>query len=173
MDGANVGAVVGGNVHKFRAVLGRAGAKTVQTQRELVGSTLLVVVVFTACVKLTVNEIPVPASLRLVVSKGNTASVVVNLDGMVRKGSNGDLFSIALLRLVNRVGEDLKEGMLAALKSVRAEDNAGAFPDTVGALQRLDALIVVACFCFFCVLYCHGNGSFHRFHNILCVSFLL
>ena len=135
-------AVVGLYGHKLRAALGRAGTKTVKTQGILVGAAL-VVVVFTACVKLAVDQIPVPASLGLVPAKRNAASAVVHLDALVEEDLDADLRAVTLSRLVHRVGKDLKKGMLAALKAVRAEDDRRALAYAIRAFQGLYALIVV------------------------------
>ena len=79
----HVCAIIRINVHIFRAVLRSTRAKTVKTEGILISGVLVVVIVFTACVKLTVNKIPVPSAFCFVVSKGNTAAVVVNLNRMV------------------------------------------------------------------------------------------
>ena len=142
-DGALGGAVVGFDHHKFRAVLCRAGAKTVQTQRIFVGRVAAVVFVFTAGVKLAVDQIPVPAPLTFVPAKGNTASVVIHHNALI--GVDGDLnfVAVSFLCLVHRVGKDLKKGVLTALQAVGAENNRRALAHAVGALEGFDALIVI------------------------------
>ena len=54
----------------------------------------------------------------------------------------------ARARFVDRVGDDLKSGVLAAVKAVVSEDHSRPLADAVGALQRDDALISV--FLFLC-----------------------
>lgn len=50
--------------------------------------------------------------------------MVSDFDRAVRIARGDDLGAVALSRLVDRVGQDLKDRVLAALQSVRAEDNA-------------------------------------------------
>ena len=51
--------------------------------------------------------------------------------------------AVSLARLVDGVGEDLKDGMLAALESVGAEDDRRAQPDAVGALEGGNGLVSI------------------------------
>ena len=44
--------------------------------------------------------------------------MVLHLDGVVQKPCNGDLLAIALAGLVDGVGEDLEDGVLAAVDAV-------------------------------------------------------
>ena len=96
-------AVIGLYVHIFGAVLSSTRAETVKTERILVSRAALVVIVFTARVKLTVNKIPVPTSLCFVISERNSAPVVVYLYGFVIKYSYFYYVSVSLSRLVDRV----------------------------------------------------------------------
>ena len=98
-----VRSVVGINVHKLRAVLRSASAQTVKTERKLISGIAVVVVVFTARVKLTIYKIPVPASLGFVISERNSTSVVVNADRAIVVRNNLYLVSVTLARLVDRV----------------------------------------------------------------------
>ena len=100
---AFVSSVVGEYVHKLGAVLSSASAKTVKSERILIRRAALVVVVFAARVKLTVYKIPVPAPLSLVVSKRNSAAVVLNADRVIKIGGNGNYRAVPLLCLVHRV----------------------------------------------------------------------
>ena len=59
--------------------------------------------------------------------------------------------AVALSGLVDSVGEDFEEGVLAAVEAVGAEDDAGALADAVCALQRGNSGIVVGSF------FRHGN----------------
>ena len=135
--------VVGFDNHIFRSVLRCARTKTVQAEGVFVCAATAVVFVFTACIKLTVNQIPVPATFGLVPSERNTASVVVNFNASVLKNGNLNFFTVSGLSLVNRVGENFKEGMLASFKSVRAENNRGALSNSVGAFEGFYTLIVI------------------------------
>jgi hypothetical protein len=146
--------VVGVDLKKLGGILSCAGAETVKTERKLVGTAAGVVVIFTACVELTVNELPVVAVVFFVVVQRNAASSVLNLYGMVAVSGDGDNVTVALSRLVNGVGEDLEKGVATALKAVGAEDYRGTFADSVSALQLFDGLVVIViCRCaFFCHL---------------------
>ena len=75
------------NVHIFARILRSTRAETVQAKTVAV-HTALVVVIFTAGIKLAVNQLPVVSALGLVVVKGNTASVVAHLDRAVHKARN-------------------------------------------------------------------------------------
>ena len=69
-------------------------------------------------------------------------------------------------RFVDGVGKDLKDGVLAAVQSVRAKDDARALAHTVRSLERRDALIaVIRFFCF-----CHCAFSISPKINILIVK---
>ena len=69
--------------------------------------------------------------------------MVSDFDRAVRIARGDDLGAVSLSCLVDRVGQDLKDRVLAALQSVRAEDNARALAHTVRALQRGDAFVAV------------------------------
>ena len=53
------------------------------------------------------------------------------INGKVLENSNGDDVTVPLAGLVNRVGKDLKKGVLTALDIFRTEDNARALTHTV------------------------------------------
>ena len=135
---------VGCDLHVFGGILRCAGAQTVQSQRVLVCGTVAVVVVFSAGVQLTVDEIPVPASLAFVPAQRHAAPAVVHLDTQIAEVR--DLYdrSVSLTRFVHGVGQDFKEGMFAPLQPVRAEYDARTLADAVCALERRDALIAVS-----------------------------
>ena len=69
--------------------------------------------------------------------------MVSDFDRAVRIACGDDLGAVSLSCLVDRVGQDLKDRVLAALQSVRAEDNARALAHTVRTLQRGDAFVAV------------------------------
>ena len=96
-------AVVGINIHKFGAVLSCAGAETVKAERIFVGRAAVVVIVFTACVKLTVNKIPVPSFFLFVISQRNASSVVVYGDAVILVKDGKDTVTVTLSRFVHRV----------------------------------------------------------------------
>ena len=70
---------------------------------------------------------------------------------------------MALARFVDGVGEDLKDGVLAAVQPVRAEDDGRALAHTGRSLERRDALVaVIRFFCF-----CHWGFSISPKFTIL------
>ncbi len=89
-------------VHIFRAVLRRACTQTVQTKTELVILSV-VVLVFSAGVKLAEDKLPIEASLGGVKFDGHTASAVLILDRLVEIAAHRDDVSVPLTRLVDRV----------------------------------------------------------------------
>ena len=131
-----------GDVHVAGGVLGGAGAKAVETQRELVILTVLVVVL-AAGVQLAEHQLPVVAPLLLVPVHGAAAAHILHLYRPVQKAGDGDELSVAAAGLVDGVGHDLKHGMLAALQAVGAKNDRRPQPDAVRALQRRDGLVSV------------------------------
>ena len=120
------------HIHIFRCVLGRAQAQAVQAQGILVafrGS----VVIFAAGVQLAEHQLPVVPVLVFIVVHRNTSPVILHLNGAVLKPGQHDLPPKALSRLVNRIGEDLKNRVLASLNAVGAENDRRTFPDPVRA----------------------------------------
>ena len=138
---------VGG--HPLARVLGGAQAQTVQTEAEIIVAAALGI--FAAGVQLAKDQIPVPALLSLIIIDRNAAAEVLDLDDMVRKQRDIDAVAMAIARLVDGVGDDLKDGMGAALHTVRAEDDRRALAHTVGAFQLADAVIAV-----FLLFFCHA-----------------
>ena len=131
-----------GHVHVFRGILGCAGAEAVQAERELIVFAR-VVLIFAACVQLAEHQLPVVALLFLVPLDRDAAAVVRDLDRAVRVAGGDDLGAVALARLVDRVGQDLKHRVFAALQPVRTEDDARALAHAVRALERGNALVAV------------------------------
>jgi hypothetical protein len=107
-----------------------------------------VVVIFTACIKLAINELPVIFSFVLVVIEGNASSEVLDGDDAILGSSDIDAVTVSFSRLIDGVGENLKYGMLTALQPVRAEDDGRTLTYTVRALQKLDTVIIIY-LCFF------------------------
>ena len=107
----------------------------------------------------SVNEKSVEASVFSIPKNDNRArrnsllsalKPYLDPDTVVAVCGDADLASVALSCLVHRVGKNLKKRMLAALQSVRTEDDGGALSDTVGTLESLDALVVVLLWLFCC-----------------------
>ena len=135
--------VVGRDVHIFRAVLRRAGAESVQTEREGVGGAAAVVVVFAAGVEFAENELPVVPLFFLVVAERNAATEVLDLDRPIEEDRDDNGIAETLARLVDGVRQDLEEGVFASLEPVGTEDDGGATAHPVGALELRDALVVI------------------------------
>ena len=62
---------------------------------------------------------------------------------MVFIARDENLPAITLARFVDSVGQNFKDGMLAALQAVGAKNDRRPQPDTVCALQRRDRLVSV------------------------------
>lgn len=127
--------------HPLTGVLGGAQAQTIQAEAEIIVAAALGI--FAAGVQLAKDQIPVPALLSLIIIDRNAAAEVLDLDDMVREQRDIDAVAMAIARLVDGVGDDLKDGMGAALHTVRAEDDRRALAHTVGAFQLADAVIAV------------------------------
>ena len=135
--------------HIFGSILGGAGAQTVEAQRVFVGLAAIVLI-FTAGIHLAIDQLPVIALLFLVIIQRYTAAKVLDLDGLVQIAGHVDDVAEAFAGFVDGVGENFKKGVLAAVQTVRTENNARAFPHPIGALQRRNALVAVFLFHFFC-----------------------
>ena len=136
-----------GHVHILGRVLGGAGAQAVEAQGVLVVLPL-VVAVLAAGVELAEHQLPVPPLLLLVPVHRAAPALVLHLHAVVQEAGDGDEAAVALPGLVDGVGEDLKNGVLAALQPVGAKDDPGPLPDTVRPLQGADGLVAVV-LCFF------------------------
>ena len=79
--------------------------------------------------------------------------MIFYLNGMVSIAGDNDLIAVALARFIYGIGQYFKYCMLAAVQTVRAEDNARTLANTVSALEGRDALIAVLTVLF------HGNNS--------------
>ena len=136
-----------GDVHVFRGILRRAGTETVQAERELIVFAG-VVLVLAACVQLAEHELPVIALFLFVPFDRDAAAVVGDFDRAVRIADSRDVGAVALARLVDGVGEDFEHCVLAALQTVRAENDARALAHAVRALQRGYTVVAVRRLCF-------------------------
>ena len=114
--------------------MGGASAQTVEPQGVFI-VVAAVVVVFSAGVQLAENQLPVELLLALVPVQRTAAALVLHFDGAVRVPGDGDEGAVALARLVDGVGEDLKDRVLAAVQPVGPENNTGTFPHPVRALE--------------------------------------
>ena len=121
---------VGG--HPGRGVLGSTQAQTVQAQAELV--VVLALAVLTAGVHLAEQQLPVVASLAVVPVHGHAAAKIFHNDAAVLAAGHVDGVTVAVAGLVDGVGDDLKNGVGAALHTVGAKNNGRALAHTVGTL---------------------------------------
>ena len=153
-----------GDVHVLRGILRCTGTKAVQTERKLIVFAS-VVLVFAASVQLAEDKLPVVTLLVFVPFDRDTAAVVSDFDRAVRVARGNDLGAVALSCLVDRVGQNLKDRVLAAFQSVRAEDNTRALAHTVRALQRGDTFIAVRRLCF---AHIYFNSQFPKFCLFFC-----
>ena len=139
------------HIHVAGGVLGGAGAQAVEAQGVLV-VLAAEVIVLAAGVELAVDQLPVEAALLLVPVHGAAAAGILHLDGPVQEARHGDALAVARPGLVDGVGEDLKDGVLAALQGVGAEDHRRALSHPVRTLQRRDAVVAVILAC------CHRSS---------------
>ena len=138
------------HVHVFGGILSGAGAQTVEAQGKLIAFRL-VGVVFAASVQLAENQLPVEPLLLLVVVHRHPAAEVLHLDGAVLVPGGHDAAAVALPGLIDGVGQNLEHSVLAALQTVRSEDNTRALAHTVGPFQGGDAVVAVGG-----LFRCHG-----------------
>ena len=139
-------AVIRIHVHVLGSVLRRARTESVHSERIFVSRLARVVVVLASGVKLAVHKLPIVAPLSLVVSERNAASAVVNLDRVVGKYGYGYHVAEALARFIDGVRDYFENGLLAAVKTVGAENDRRALADSVRTLERNDRLFGVALF---------------------------
>ena len=118
MEGVFIAVTADGGVEVFGRILRGAGAEAVEAEGEFVVAAGIVLI-FAARVELAEDELPVVPALFFVPVDGTAAAEVLDLDGMVGKAGDQDLFAVTLARLVDGVGEDLKDGMLAGRRSRR------------------------------------------------------
>ena len=137
---------VGG--HPGAGVLGGAQTQAVEAQGEIIGTAALAVLA--AGVEFAENQVPVPALFGLVVIHRNAAAEILDLHAVVRIEGDVDLVAVTVPGFVDGVGDDLKDGMGAALHTVGTENNGGTLADAVGAFQTFDAFVAVNLF------FCHA-----------------
>ncbi len=146
------------HVHVLGGVLRGAGAESVKAEGVFVIAAVGVFVL-AARVELAEHELPVEALFHGIPVQRAAAAEVLHLDGLVLKVSKRDQVAVALPRLVNGVGEDLKNGVLAAVQPVGAEDDARALAHAVCALELGDAVVAVLCRAF-----CHKCLFLYRYY---------
>ena len=151
---------VGG--HPRRGVLGGTEAQTVQTEAEFI--VVLALAVLAACVHLTEQQLPVVALFTLVPVHGHTAAKVLHDDAAILAAGDVDGVAVAVAGLVDGVGDDLKNGVGAALHAVRTKDDGRALAHTVGTLQRSDAFVAI--FLFSCHAAPPGPGMFLQWSRL-------
>ena len=146
------------HLHVPGSVLRGAGSQPVQPQ----GKTIVsggVVVILAACIKFTVNQLPVPALLTAVPVQRAASAEVLHFDALIPVIGQDDQVTVSFACFVNGVGEDLEYCVLAAIQSVRAENDSRTQSDTVSSLQLGNAVIAVlgggVFFCRFC--FCHST----------------
>ena len=105
-----------GGVKEFRGILGGAGAQTVQAQGILVVFAILTV--FAAGVHLAEHQLPVVALLPFIIIHGAATAEVLHLHAEVLIAGDNDGVTIALSGLIDGVGENLKNRVLAALQVI-------------------------------------------------------
>ncbi len=102
--------------HPCRSVLGSAEAQTVQAEAELI--VILTLAVLAACIHLAEQQLPVVAPFALVPVHGHTAAKVLNDDAAILTAGHVDGIAVAVAGFVDGVGDDLKDGVGAALHAV-------------------------------------------------------
>ena len=140
-----------GGIEELRGVLGGTGAEAVEAQGILI--VLPILAIFAAGVHLAENQLPVVAFFLFVVIHRAAPSKVLYLHAQVLVAGDDDGVAVALPRLVDGVGEDLKHRMLAALQVIGAKNNGRALTHPILPLQHGDAGIAVL-FLLFC---CHNS----------------
>ena len=132
------------NVHVFGGILRGAETEAVEAERKLIAFAFERIVL-PAGIHFTEHELPViPLFLRIIIHR-DAAAKIFHLHGAVPKTGEDDPIPISFPRFVYGIGKNLKYGMLAALDTIRPEDNRRAFPDAVRPLEGRDALVSVAC----------------------------
>ena len=124
-----------GDVHVAGGVLGGAGTQTVEAQRVFIVVTVEVIIL-AAGVQLAVHQFPVVALFLFVPVHGTAPAHILHLNRAVIVPRQGNDPAVALPGLVDGVGEDLKNRVLAAVQPIGAKNDAGPFPDPVRAFQR-------------------------------------
>ena len=127
----------------LRGILRGAGAEAVETEGIFIVAAL-VVAVFAAGVEFAEDEFPVVFLFLFIPVHGAAAAKILDLERVVEELRHDDRVAVALARLVDGVGEDLKHRVLAALQSVGAEDHRRALAYPVGPFEGRDGFISVS-----------------------------
>ena len=123
------------------SVLGRAGAQTIEAQGVFI--VFPVLAVLTAGVHFAEDQLPVVALFFFVKVHRAAPSKVLNLNAQILVPGDQDGVAIPLPGLVNGVGKNLKNRVLAPLQIVGAKDHRGTFADPVLPFQHGNAGITV------------------------------
>ena len=102
--------------HPCRSILGSAQAQTVQAKAELV--VILTLAILAACIHLAEQQLPIVAPLAVVPVHGHTAAKVLNDNAAILTAGHVDGIAVAVAGFVDGVGDDLKDGVGAALHAV-------------------------------------------------------
>ncbi len=132
------------NVHEFRSELSRTKTETVQTERILIR--IRRSIVLSSGIKLTVDKLPVIALFDTVIIYRTASAEVLDLDAVVAVVGDDNLISVSRASLVDRVRYDLENGVLTAVKTVRAEYDRRTLAHLIGALEHGDAFVSVVVF---------------------------
>ena len=132
------------DVHKLRGKLCRTKSQTVESERIFVGFS--VGVVFSAGVKLAVYKLPVVAFFVVVEVNGAASSEILHFYVVIAVVCYDDLIAEACPGLVYGVGNNLKDGVFAAVKTVRAKNNRRTFTNLIRTFQHSDAVVSVILF---------------------------
>ena len=130
-------------IHIFRGILRCAEAQSIQAEGVFIAAVAVVGVIFSAGIKLAENKLPIKLRFIFIIIHRNTAAKILHFNGAVYITSYHNPIAKPLARLVNGVGEDFKNRVLAALQPVGAEDDAGPLADPVRPLQTGDTVVVI------------------------------
>ena len=131
-------------VHILRGILRGAKPQAVKAERIFIAAVAVVGVVFAARIELAENELPVELAFILIVIHRNAAAEILHLDGAVDIAGHHDLVAEALACLVNGVGENFENRVLAALQPVRTKDNGRTLAHPVRPFERCNIFIAIA-----------------------------
>ena len=133
------------DIHIFGGILRRAKAQAVESQGIFV-TLALIGFVFAARVQLAKAQFPVVPSLIFIKINRDTGAKVLYLYRSVFETGDNDLVAPSLSGFIDRIGEDFKNGMLAAFDPVGAKNNPRTLAHPIRAFQRLNTFIIIRCF---------------------------
>ena len=139
-------------VEIFRSVLGGAGAQAVEAQRILI--IFAVFTIFAAGVQLAEHQLPVVALFFFVPVHRTAPAEVLDLHGQVLVTGDDHRVAMALPGLIDGVGQNFKDRVLAAFQIIGAKNNGRALTHPFLPLQGNNGFVAV------------GNGFLLR-HKIL------